>query len=206
MGKNRFKPFVLLCVTFLSKCLMNLPAKAGEVGEISGAVRARGVKNPSDVVIYIEKVEGQFQPSQTPLVIDVKMMSFVPHVLPVLVGSSVKFVNHDKMAHHAVALQKKQIIFDLPLPTGSSNPRILNQVGPVAILDNHHPEMSAYILVLQNPFFAKPDEKGNYLIQNISPGSYTLKIWHEKLKPESKEVEVKVSEGSKARVDFELRP
>ncbi len=203
MDKKRSKAPILLCLTFLSLCLMNHPAKAGEVGEITGAVRARGVKNPSEVVIYIEKVEGQFQPPLMPLVIDVKMMNFVPHVLPVLVGSSVKFVNHDKMEHHAMALQKKQTIFDLPLPTGSSSPQILKQAGPVTILDNHHPEMSAYILVLQNLFFAKPDEKGNYTIANVPPGTYTLKTWHEKLEPEGKEV--KVSEGSKVRVDFELR-
>lgn len=204
MGENRSKPLVLLCVTFLSICVINLPTKAGVAGEITGAVRVRGAKNPSDVVVYIEKVEGRFQPPQTPLVIDVKMMNFVPHVLPVLAGSSVKFVNHDKMEHHAIALQKKQTIFDLPLRTGSTNPQVLNQVGPVTILDNHHPEMSAYVLVLQNPFFAKPDEKGNYAIANVPPGTYTLKTWHEKLKPESRGV--KVSEGSKGRVDFELRP
>lgn len=204
MGENRFKPLVLLCVTFLSISLIGLAAKAVGAMEIAGTIRARGVKNPADVVLYIEKVAGQFQPPQIPLVIDLKKMTFIPHALPVVVGSSVKFVNHDAMEHHAMALQKKQTIFDLALPPGSSSVQILRQIGLVTILDNVHPEMSAYIVVLQNPFFAKPDEKGNYTIENVPPGIYTLKAWHEKLKPESKKV--KVSAGSKVQVDFELRP
>jgi hypothetical protein len=56
---------------------------------------------------------------------------------------------------------------------------------------------------LQNPFFAKTDEKGNYVLESVPPGTYTLRAWHDKLKPESKEV--KVSAGSKIAVDFELR-
>lgn len=205
MGKKkRRKPLILPYAAFFAISLITLPAKAYGIGEITGTVKARGVKNPSDVVVYIGTVESRFQPPEMPLVIDVKMMSFVPHVLPLLVGSSVKFANHDQMEHHAMALQNKKTIFDLPLPTGASSPQVLNEVGPVTILDAHHPEMSAYIVVLQNSFFAKPDEKGNYLIQNIPPGTYILKTWHEKLKPQSKAV--KVLEGSKIRVDFELRP
>ncbi|MFN3477670.1 MAG: carboxypeptidase-like regulatory domain-containing protein, partial [Candidatus Methylomirabilales bacterium] len=66
-----------------------------------------------------------------------------------------------------------------------------------------HREMSAYIVVLQNPFFALTNEEGEFAIKNVPPGSYTVKAWHEKLKPQSQEV--KVTEGSRVRVDFQLR-
>ncbi len=74
----------------------------------------------------------------------------------------------------------------------------------MTLLCDVHPEMSAFVVVTQNPFFVKVDGKGNYLIENVPPGTYTLKAWHEKAKADGKEV--KVSEGAKARVDFELRP
>jgi len=183
--------------------LISIPAAAEQTGTIAGTVKARGVSHSGDVVVYVEEAKGKFSPQSEPVVIHVKKMNFIPRVLPVLLGSSIRFANNDMMQHHAMGIQKRKTIFDLPLPHGFSKPVVLSELGPVAILDAQHPEMSAYIVVLQNPFFAKTDEKGDYVFENVPPGTYTLKAWHDKLKPESKEV--KVSEGSKIRVDFELR-
>ena len=184
--------------------LIAIPIPADGAGGITGTVRTRGVKNPGDVVVYVEKVEGQFQPSKAPVPIDQIKRVYVPHVLAVLVGSELEFLNSDDNDLHNIhASQAGKKLFNFGIPPRQKIRRILKQEGIVTLLCDVHPEMSAFVVVTQNPFFAKPDEKGNYTIENVPPGTYTLKTWHEKLKPESREV--KVSEGSKARFDFELR-
>ena len=42
--------------------------------------------------------------------------------------------------------------------------------------------MSAFVIVLQNPYFALSDNAGNFEIKNVPAGTYQLKVWNEKLK------------------------
>lgn len=177
--------------------------EANGAGAITGTVKARGVKNPTDVIVYIEKAEGQFRPPKTPVPIDQIKRTYVPHVMAVLVGTEVEFRNSDKDLHNVHARQGGKKLFNFGIPFQAKVRKTLKQEGVVTLLCDVHEEMSAYIVVTQNPFFAKVDEKGNYTIEDVPPGTYTLKTWHEKLKPESRVV--KVTEGSKVRADFELR-
>lgn len=203
MVKKRFAPPIFSWGVLFFSCLTDIGGQANAAGSIVGAVMARGVKNPADVVVYVEKVKGQFQPAKEPAPMDQVKRVYVPHVLAVLAGTEIEFLNSDNDLHNVHARQSKRELFNISIPPQWKTRRILKDEGIVTLLCDIHPEMSAYILVLQNPFFAKPDEQGNYQIQNVPPGSYTLKAWHENLRPESKEV--KVSEGGTARVDFELR-
>ena len=185
-------------------CLTAIPGLASGAGGISGSVHTRGVKNPTDVIVYIEKVEGKFQLPKAPPPIDQIKRTYVPHVLAVLAGSEIEFRNSDNDLHNIHARQGGRKIFNFGIPFQATVRKTLAKEGLVTLLCDVHPEMSAFIVVTQNPFFAKVDEKGNYSIENVPPGTYSLKAWHEKAKADGKEV--KVSEGSNARVDIELRP
>jgi len=70
------------------------------------------------------------------------------------------------------------------------------------MLCNVHPEMEAYVAVLENPYFAVSDKEGNYMIKDVPSGTYTLKIWHEKLKGKSQQVTVPAS--GDVELNFEL--
>ena len=54
--------------------------------------------------------------------------------------------------------------------------------------------MNATILVLENPFFATPDEDGNYTIKNVPVGNYTVKFWYGRDVVETRTIEVKKNE------------
>lgn len=196
-----FQALVFVTLSFLS---LAVSGEGGVAGEITGTARARGVKNPADVVVYIEKIEGHFQVNRAPVPVDQVKRTYAPHVLAVLVGTEIEFLNSDNELHNVHARQNRRELFNISIPPQRKARRILREEGVVTLLCDVHLEMSAFIVVTQNPFFAKPDEKGNYTIENVPPGTYTLKAWHEKLKPQSKEL--KVSEGSEIRADFELRP
>jgi hypothetical protein len=57
--------------------------------------------------------------------------------------------------------------------------------GVVPLLCNVHPEMSAYVIVSPTPYFAKTDASGDFKIENVPDGSYTVTAWHEGAKPHS---------------------
>lgn len=116
--------------------------------------------------------------------------TFIPHVLPVVKGSSVAFPNHDPIFHNVFSLSAAST-FDLGrYPKGSSKSVVFDQVGIVPVFCHLHSNMSAIILVLDNPYFAVPGPEGNYQIRNIPAGGYTLVAWHERSEPVEQEVEV----------------
>jgi len=172
-------------------------------GEIQGKVFTRKIKNLEDVLIYIEKVEGKdFLPSANPPRLDQKNLVFVPRVLPILKGTTVEFHNSDTARHNVLGVGAED--FDVGTwGQGVTKPHAFNKLGETAILCNIHTEMEAFVVVLQNPYFALADKEGNYRIKDIPSGAYILKTWNDKLKLQTKEVSVP-AEGS-ITVDFEFK-
>lgn len=175
----------------------------GFCAEIQGKISTSRLKSLAGVLIYIEKVEGkEFSPSTNHPKIDQKNLLFVPRVLPVVKSTTVEFHNSDNLKHNVFGVGDDD--FDLGTwGQGVTQTHTFNKLGEVAILCNVHTEMEAYVLVLQNPYFAITDKEGNYRIENVPEGPYRLKTWHDKLKSQTKEV-VAPKEGSSG-VDFEFK-
>ena len=66
--------------------------------EITGTVKVTGLASSADVVVYVQDVKGGAAPTK-PLAMDQSKMQFVPHVLAVPAGASVKFLNDDPTPH-----------------------------------------------------------------------------------------------------------
>ncbi len=130
---------------------------------------------------------------------------FVPHVLASSVGQFVVFKNSDPILHTAHALfANGQPQFNVGLYPGKVSRKPLVTPGVVKIICEVHPWMSAYIVVTDHPYYSVTDVYGEYLINDIPAGSYRLKVWHETLGTEEKQVEVKA--GGSQNVDFVLSP
>ncbi len=171
-------------------------------GTVSGTVTARGVRDARDVVVYLEQVEGEFQaPKEKPLV-DQKNLVFIPHVLPILIGTTVQFINSDDVKHN-IFCPSKTMKFNLgTYSKGVTREVTFDKLGKATLLCNVHAEMSAYVYVLQNPFYALTGPDGAFTIGNIPAGSYTVKTWHEKLKEQ--EQKVTVVQGETTTLSFKL--
>lgn len=161
-------------------------------GTIKGKVTVRGARDARDVVVYIDKVPGEFKPPKEHAVIDQKNLTFIPHVLPVLVGTTVDYRNDDDVLHNVFSPDKCAEKFNLGTwPKGQIRSYTFKEVGCKAVmLCNVHPEMEAWVVVLQNPYFFKTDKDGVFTIENVPAGKYTLKVWHQKLKGKPQEIEV----------------
>jgi len=128
---------------------------------------------------------------------------FAPHVLVASVGQFLVLKNSDPILHTAHALfHDGQPQFNVGLYPGRTTRKPLVSAGVVKILCEVHPWMSAYIVVTDNPYHAITDLYGEYDIRDIPPGNYKLRVWHETLGAEEKQIEVK--SGTATKADFVL--
>jgi plastocyanin len=180
-------------------------ALSSEAGNIVGTVKAKGVKNSADAVIYIEKISGKtFSPPKEHAKMDQKNLKFHPHVLPILAGTTVDFQNSDDVLHNVFSPDACADKMNLGTwPKGQSRSYTYKNPGCVTVmLCNVHPEMEAYVLALETPYFAVSAVDGKYEIKDVPAGKYDLKIWHEKLKAQI--VSVTVPEKGDVTIDFEI--
>ncbi|MBV6458521.1 MAG: hypothetical protein HONBIEJF_01651 [Fimbriimonadaceae bacterium] len=134
-------------------------------------------KNPvSEAAVWLE---GPVEWKPMKGKIDQKNKRFEPHLLIVTTGSKVDFPNSDAIYHNVFAEYNAKK-FDLGMyPRGQSKQVEFDKPGLVSVLCNVHSEMSAYIVVVDSPYFAKTDKKGQFKIAGVAPNDYTLKVWHE---------------------------
>ncbi len=149
-------------------------ASAGSLsaGTIEGTV---GAKDKSKVVVFVEKVPGTFDGAHA--LMDQQNKVFTPHVLPVVQGATVEFLNSDSLQHNVFGVGADE--FDLGNWTkGIKREHTFDKPGEVVILCNVHPEMEAYILVLENPYFAQLNDDGAFRIAGVPAGNYVVKAWY----------------------------
>jgi plastocyanin len=110
---------------------------------------------------------------------------FTPHVLAVQVGSQIDFPNRDPFFHNVFSLFNGQR-FDLGLyEAGSTRGVHFNRAGVCYIFCNIHPQMSAVVVVVDTPYFAVSDSRGEVVMPNVPPGPYQLRLWEEHCAPKT---------------------
>lgn len=128
--------------------------------------------------------------------------TFVPHVLPVLQGSTVEFPNSDPVFHNVFSLSKPAT-FDLGrYPKGGSKSVRFDKPGIVKVFCHLHSDMSAVVLVRDNPFFTIPQEEGGFRIDGIPPGEYRAYAWHERAELVTETV--RIEPGRTAVIEFSI--
>jgi plastocyanin len=133
-------------------------------------------------VVYVEKVAQPSTPPAAPVFMNQQGIKYLPHILPVVVGTKVIFKSADPELHNVYARGTKKVLFnDAVLPNMQSQPKAFDALGPVHLTCNVHKEMSAWILVLENSFFAVPEKDGSFTIDGLPPGTYTVRVWGEEL-------------------------
>lgn len=178
---------------------------AGENGVLSGTVKVFRARNSADVVVYLEgqSLKKAYPPPEKHNVIDQKDLIFIPRVLPILKGTTVDFLNSDTVKHNIYAPGKAEKFNLGTWGLGEIRKYTLNKLGEVVILCNVHSEMLAYIIVLENPYYAKTDKKGNFKIENIPPGNYLVKTWHERMKADPQEITI--AKGATKEIHLDLK-
>ncbi len=200
------KKIVLIILFFgVAHFIVNgMPSAQAEegTGTIKGVVKTPWVKR-YQALVYVDRVEGKkFQPPGGKVLMSQKNLVFKPHILPVLKGTTVDFTNDDNVVHNVFAPPGSAEAFNLgTYGVGVTKTETFDTLGEVPLLCNVHAEMNAFIIVLQNPYYALTTGKtGNFEIKNVPPGTYQLKVWHQKLQEVSQKVVV--GAGKTATAEF----
>jgi len=192
--KRSFFLVVLATISLL------LSATAGTInGKVSGV--------SGESVVYVDVIQGKTFPAPTnhPLV-DQKGLMFTPHLTVVQQGTTVDFLNSDSVAHNVFWTSvggNKKLTHNLGTwPKGEKRSFKFDNPGAVPLLCNVHPEMAGYIVVSPTPYFATTDKSGEYKIENVPDGSYTVTAWHESLGSQDQMVTVGPSESKTVTLTF----
>ncbi len=102
---------------------------------------------------------------------------FVPQFLIVQTGTAVNFPNFDTVRHHVYSFSPIKVI-DIKLYSGTpAEPIVFDKPGVATLGCNIHDRMSAYIIVVDTPTFARTDDKGQATF-DLPPGEHVVKAWH----------------------------
>jgi plastocyanin len=163
-----------------------------------------------DFVVYIDGPVGTnaaVPPSQPAMISSTHVTQqgamFSPHVLPVVVGTTVQWPNNDQIFHNVFSMSETTN-FDLGLYKGDRPDKRItfNKAGRADVFCSIHANMHCIVLVLENPYFCLADERNHYAISNVPPGTYKLKAWHERMPPQVREITV--PETGEVKADFVL--
>jgi plastocyanin len=184
-------------------------AVTGSVRVEQASVRTDGPKHDRDVVLELRSVAGPAQPPCTDRAsMDQKGLVFVPHVLAIRKGTTVKFLNSDAEQHNVYFLDDRT---GETLDIGTWGPGVsvdhtFDEPGMVITLCKLHLEMAAYVVVTDGPWFTavQLDPSGTsaeFKIEGVPPGEYELSAWHKKLKQKGGVARVTVAPGGTTEAD-----
>ena len=160
--------------------------------------------NFKNVLVWLKDVKYDGPMLET-AVLDQKGCVYDPHVLPVMKGQNVLIKNSDATLHniHSMAKINDQFNFAMPKVVKEKATSFDKVEEPFYIKCDVHPWMKTWVLVQDHPFFAVTDDKGNFSIDNIPPGTYEVIAWQEKFKMKrslNKRIEIK--DGKDTVQDF----
>jgi hypothetical protein len=109
-----------------------------------------------------------------------------------MVGQELRLRAGGNLLHVPTSLARKNPRFEVPLNQQGQTEKVNATVAPEAyrVKCAIHPWMTAWVVVLDHPFFAITNETGAFEIPNLKPGKYTLVTWHEQARPQEAFVEV----------------
>ncbi len=177
------------------------PLRRPGTSDLSSAP-ARDQADRRRAVVFLESApRGAFEDREVPRArLDQRRETFVPHVLPIMVGTTVDFPNSDATYHNVFSLSKTQR-FDLGrYAQGRTKSVRFDRPGVVRVFCDIHSHMSAFIIVFSHPYFAVTEPDGRYRIEGVPPGTYSAAAWYEGETRETRTVTV--AAGGSAELDF----
>jgi plastocyanin len=128
---------------------------------------------------------------------------YTPHVMIMRSGEDLNIENKDPILHNVHAYRGKDSLFNLAQPKeGQVTSKTMQRDGLVKLKCDVHPWMSAYVVVVSNPYIAITGADGSFSISDVPPGEYTITLWHEALGTSSKQVQVEP--GKSSDIDFTI--
>jgi hypothetical protein len=157
-----------------------------------------------NVFVYVKEGAQPTPPKREPPLLDQVNCEYVPYMMGVQVNQKFKIKNSDPTLHNVHATPKINKEFNFAQPVkGQVDERSFDKPEVLVRMKcDVHPWMFAYIGVMEHPYFAVTDKDGNYKIEGLPAGKYTIEAVH--MKAGRKTAELTVAEADKKTLDLEL--
>ena len=164
-------------------------------------------KAERNVIISLHPLD--FQPELSPTkdaYITQSEQTFIPHILPVVKGSKVHFLNEDEFFHNVQSYTPKARFSIGRRAPGFSYSVKVNKVGEIDLMCDIHAHMNAKILSFDTPYFCRIKEDGTYSLKNLPDGKYRLEVFHPSCENAFKIVEIKDRQVYNFDFNLSMRP
>lgn len=196
--QNRGRALGLCLLLAAATLLATTPVSSAAAGAIAGSVSATPPRYLAETVVYLEGKSPGRPP--TTVEMDQKGMRFLPHVLAVTVGDTVRFWNHDTVPHNIFSPEGD---YNLGVwPPGEFRDHTFTKQGAFSQLCSLHPEMLAYVFVAPNAAAVAVSDNGRFNLPSVPPGTYRLAVWNSHLKAPAQTVEVKAGKTAVANISL----
>jgi plastocyanin len=160
-------------------CLLFVGLHAGPVfgADLGGTAQVAG-KPIQYAVVWLDVTDPPPLVQEGPVTLDQRNLAFTPHVLVIRVGTSVEFPNNDHVFHNVFSFKDGKK-FDLGMYPAAvkAKPVVFDKPGLSRIFCNIHPNMAAYVMAVDTPYYATSNERGIFALANVPPGTYTYHAW-----------------------------
>jgi plastocyanin len=143
------------------------------------------------VVKGIEVNQFQEVPT-TEVILDQKDCQYSPRVVAARVGQKVTFINSDPIFHNVRSVTSVNQKFNMAMPRKDQRETKIFNKAEIFLQTkcSVHPWMTAYVAVMDHPFYDISDAKGDFEIKDLPIGTYTIEAWHETLGTQTQEIKI----------------
>jgi plastocyanin len=171
---------------------------------ITGRVIDANGQPIAQAVVFVQEPAESTSPVAPVAVLDQFNKQFIPGVLPIVVGTQVRFPNRDQIRHHVYSFSRAKR-FELPLYKGEEAPPVtFDKPGVVQVGCNIHDWMSAVILVLPGPHYAITDATGAFELRDVPDGPLAIAAWHERSRTRTEDTFVHADASTLEPLTFQL--
>jgi len=158
------------------------------------------------VVRVVKGASGTYEAPKTAAVVDQSGCMYRPRVQVAMAGQPVQIQNSDQTLHNVHSYKGPSTMFNqAQIPGMAPITKTFADGGQlVKFKCDVHPWMTGYVAIATNPFFAVSDADGNFKIEKLPPGSYTLEAWHERLGTRTADVQVAADQAATVALELAM--
>lgn len=164
--------------------------------------KSGGVKNA--VIMVMDVKRGKAMPAAAQSAeIDQKKCEYTPHVQVMALNTEISLKNSDPVLHNIQFFKGDDSLFNIAQPVqGQVTKHLIDKAGPLYVECAVHGWMQGQVVVVDNPYYAVTDENGKFTITDLPPGKYQVKIWHEYLGEQTKEITIAAKMDTPLNMDL----
>ncbi len=175
--------FLSLLVLLGAATLCRAGELSGELKLLSGGAMLRASEAQEAVIYFRSKTPVLIEAKSTPYLMSTRRKQFVPRVLAIAAGESVRFPNEDPILHNVFSQSPNNAFDTGQYGRGEGKTTLFTKPGLVRVYCNVHHSMYGFVLVLDTPFHTRPDAQGRFRLTGLPEGEGELVIYHDRGAP-----------------------